>query len=106
MMMMGTSIISMVSCLPIFGTYLLFPAYRKKASIEIGFYMAVSTFLSCLGSALGELKDRSAACWFQGLTTNLFPLSSVFWSVTVSLVVYKMVKHQEMLQVSSTIHAV
>lgn len=83
-MMFVPSIASVIGAGIMMISYLSSRTLRKKESAEIVFYIGVSNFLTSLGSMMGEPVDRSAACWFEAIGTNIFSLSSMTWNVVLT----------------------
>lgn len=70
-------------------TTLLFPHIRKKLYVQIIMNISFCNFMSSLGSACGYAKKGSAGCFWEGVTTNLFPVASVLWTnVIVAILIY------------------
>ena len=78
------SSLSIVGAATVVVSYLNLSQMRSKKYYELLFYVALSTCLSSIGSAMGIVRDGSALCWFQGITTNVFTLSSIFWTVLLT----------------------
>ena len=70
---------------------LLFPDLRIKPVIRISIFINVSNLLSACGSIVGEPLDRSNECYYQGIMTNIFTLSSIFWCGIASYMLYTIV---------------
>jgi len=64
------------------------PLLQKKSFIRIVCYTAISDFISSISTSFGELKDGTSICTAQGWLSNIFPLSSVFWSFCAALLLY------------------
>lgn len=69
---------------------LFYKELREKPYMMTVLYVSVSNFLNSLGTAMGEPKDDSEACWFQGVVTNVFSLSSILWTATMTGILYQM----------------
>lgn len=63
----------------------------SKGLLQIIVYIAASNMLTSLGSIVGQPLDRSFACWWEGIITNIFTLSSIYWCVDVILILYQIV---------------
>lgn len=97
--MLILSVISMVSSFPMIISYALFREMRTESHYQIIFYISVSNFLSNLGSSFGEPVGGSAPCWLEGLLTNIFPLSSMLWSMQLSFMIFHIVYYTKVSQV-------
>ena len=89
--MLSLSIISIVTCCFAALSFVIFPAIRNKESFSILIWLFVSNILNNLGSAFGVPADRSPACWFEGIATNLFTLSAVSWSTVITFSMFHIV---------------
>ena len=69
-------------------------------------FVFISHFLTSLGSLMGEPLPDSVACWFEGIMTNWFTLSSCCWIVLMSYQLYSVIVHSTILHVSSLMHVV
>ena len=80
---------SLLGCLTVVVSILVFSRhYLRKASMEILLYMFVSNLLTSAGSLVGEPEDCSSLCWFEGIVTNVFTLSSVLWNAALMHLLY------------------
>jgi hypothetical protein len=104
LLMIVMSTISAVGSLSIILTYLLFKKMREKKLIELMFYVSLSNFGTSIGSAMGIPRDGSALCWFQGIATNIFTLSSIFWTVVIALSLNRIVATAQMLDITPLVH--
>ena len=79
-----------LSILAAFSTYL-----RNKSSsrglLQIIVFIALSNALTSFGSIVGYPADRTLACWWEGIVTNIFTLSSVYWCLDVTIILYYIV---------------
>jgi hypothetical protein len=82
------SSVSILACISILVTPLWFPHLRDKISIKYSIYIAASNLISAVGSSLGSVPTGSIECWFQGFITNIFTLSSIFWTTFVTRTLY------------------
>lgn len=55
----------------------------KKQSFQILLYIAISDFMTAAGSVVGLPDTDTFACWWQGIVTNVFTLSSIFWNMVL-----------------------
>jgi hypothetical protein len=104
MAMIVVSIISAVASMSIVAAYLLLPTLRSRKYYEVLFYAAVSNFMTSIGSSLGIPRDQSAACWFQGLTTNIFTLASIFWTVIIAFMLKEVIDSATIFDIKPWIH--
>lgn len=88
LIMIIPSCISMVASLLMMISLLTRKALIRKTSFRILFYLALSNFLTSLGSSVGFPSNGSATCYFEGIITNIFTLSSIFWNVTLTYLLY------------------
>lgn len=79
---------SLVGSFSILVTFQYFPKLRKKQIYEIINYFSLATFITSAGSMIGLPEDGSAACWAQGIITNIFTLSSIAWNLIISYTLY------------------
>ena len=105
-MMLGTSVFSCAGSLVIILIFIFFPSLRKKTYIEIVFYSAISDFAGAISTSFGELQDNTALCWAQGFMSNWFPLSSVFWTVAVTYLMYAIIVTAKPFEVTPTLHLI
>lgn len=81
--MIAASTFSILGSFSILLTYFLFKDIRRLRFVEIVFYVSLSDFIASIGSSIGATHNV-AACAFQGITTNVFYVSSCFWTVVVT----------------------
>ena len=72
-------------------TVLLFPDLRIKPVMRISIFINISNLLTACGSIVGEPLDKSNECYYQGIITNIFTLSSIFWCGIASYMLYTIV---------------
>jgi hypothetical protein len=63
-----------------------FKYLRKRCVYQIIFYISICDFFSAIGESVGQSQDGTFQCWFQAIVTNIFVLSSIFWTTTIALV--------------------
>ena len=84
---LGMFIISLLSilatCAAIFALTSQESLVHKHTSITL-LHLFTSQLLTSIGSTVGEPQDHSSACWFMGIVTNVFTLSSMLWSIVLS----------------------
>lgn len=90
-LMFVPSLVSCVASSMTIVSYLSSITLRQKESAEIVFYISISNFLSSIGSIMGEPVDRSAACWFEAIVTNIFSLTSMTWNVVLTYMLFVIV---------------
>jgi hypothetical protein len=100
------SAVSVFSSFTIFFSFGIFPSLRSKPYMRLVFYIALSDMLSGLGSCMGLPASGTAACWFEGVATNIFTLSSVMWTVVISLMMYSIVVYGKVLELNYKYHLV
>ena len=105
-MMLGTSAISCVSCLPAIISLLIFPELQSKTYYQMIFYLNIAVLFTSCGSLVGEPVDESAACWFEGIMTNIFTLSSVFWTVIISWMIFSIVVFEKQVKINYFVHVI
>ena len=47
------------------------------------FYVAANDFIASIGIALGNQRDGSFGCYFQGIVTNFNYLSAIMWTTVI-----------------------
>lgn len=95
---------SISSFLILFTCIFLFPELKKLRYIELVLYVSINDFIASVAMSLGPSKDGSAACWFQGLSSNFNFISAVFWATVISYQVYLVVLHGTILKDLTLIH--
>lgn len=89
-----SSTLSAVGSASIPITFCVFPHLLKKQAYEVVNYFAIATFLSSIGSMVGLPDDGTAACWFEGIVTSIFILSSIGWNHMIAYSLYSVVIDQ------------
>ena len=102
--MLIMSILSMLGSLTMLSTGVLLPYQWKKTYMEIIYYIAISNFLTALGSSVGTPKNHSSSCYFEGIVTNIFSLSSVFWCIIISSLLYYIVANGKSFPLNKWMH--
>jgi hypothetical protein len=77
-----------------------------KPSMRVLLYMFISNLLTSLGSLMGYPENQSAECWFQGIVTNIFTLSSILWSVVITGMLYVMLVAKFQFEITPLTHAI
>jgi hypothetical protein len=103
--MQTISSVSAVASLTAVVMYLRFPHLRKKSYFTLQFYVAVSNVLTSIGSAIGVVETGTVACWFQGILTNVFTLSSIQWTTVMAFSLYSIVHYEKQVDVTPLVHA-
>eukprot|EP00300_Choanocystis_sp_HF-7_P023951 c25342_g1_i1.p1 GENE.c25342_g1_i1~~c25342_g1_i1.p1 ORF type:complete len:329 (+),score=42.95 c25342_g1_i1:52-1038(+) len=94
-MMFTCSLISILSTSCVLFALVMQRSFRNKQSSLVLFNLFSSQFLTSLGSLMGVPVDQSFACWFEGIVTNVFTLSSLFWAVVISWMLFEIVGGKE-----------
>jgi len=97
------SVLSALGTLSIIISFLLFNSIKSKKSYEPIFYYAIATFLTSIGSTVGIPRDGSIACWFEGIVTNIFTLSSIAWILVINYAMYSILCNKQFI-ISYRIH--
>ena len=69
-------------------------------------FVFISHFFTSLGSLMGEPYPDSVQCWFEGIMTNWFTLSSCCWIVFMSYQLYAVIVHSTIVHVVPWMHVV
>jgi hypothetical protein len=84
--------LSILGCLTVVVSILVFrKQLLKKGSMEVLLYMFVSNLLTATGSLMGNPEDESSICWYEGIVTNVFTLSSVLWNAVLMHMLYRVI---------------
>ena len=95
LMRIGSSI-TLISCLLILLVYKFSNKLKNKSYNKIICYIAISDILTSIGGLLGISKSGSIKCYIQTLLTNIFPLSSIFWTTIISYILYSIIKSSKL----------
>ena len=82
----------------------LFPHLRNRLYIKIILYLSLSNLLSSLGSVFGYAADKSAACYWEGVATNLFPIASVFWTLKITIILFDIIEYGKISELDYKTH--
>jgi hypothetical protein len=82
------SSISCLACLLVMWLYLFYESISKKSYNQLIYYIAISDFFSAVGGLFGISKNGTWNCFIQSFLTNYFPLTSIFWTVVISYLLY------------------
>lgn len=75
--------------------YILFIELRQKLVYKILFRFQLSIFFSALSTNFGlHLESGGILCWIEGVGSNIFTLSAVFWLVYLTHVLHNYVLNQ------------
>lgn len=104
-------IMTVVSAVSIFCDALVlltitFPHLRDRVYIKIIIYITIANLLSALGTVLGYASSGSASCYWQGFITNAMPISSVFWTIYVTFMLYCIVESGKLVDISWMAHGI
>lgn len=92
------SILSVLGSSIIVGFYMAFGPIRKYRHLEIVCYISINDFFFSVGTMLGYLRTGTAACWYQGLSSNYNSLSSAMWTAVMSHQLLSVVSGGSMIQ--------
>lgn len=76
-----------LSCLASSSIILLFLCNSdllKTTFTKLIFYIAISDLFSSIGIALGFSYEGTIKCYLQGILTNIFPISGIFWTTVIA----------------------
>jgi len=76
--MMAASAISIFTCALVVISVIMLPQLWKNCYVQVQFYIAFSDLLCACGGVFGNAKDKTVACYWQGVVTNIFPGMSLF----------------------------
>lgn len=99
------STLSAIGSLSILFTFQ--PSFRNRIAqrqVQIIAYIAISDLLTSLGSIVGYPANGDFACWWEGIVTNVFSLSSIYWSLDVMIHLYRIVVFGKLKQVGLVDH--
>jgi hypothetical protein len=91
-------IISSIASFSVCLTIAFFPHLRCLRYIELVFYVSINDLIASIGISLGKTSDGSAACWFQGLSTNFNYLSAIMWSTVITYQVWLIVCKKDVIK--------
>jgi hypothetical protein len=90
--------LSIIGCFSVLLSFLIFFSTeltnkdgKRKSQYNILCYIFLSSILTAMGSVYGGGPQGSFVCWWEGLLTNIFTLSSIMWCVTIFLKLYTLV---------------
>ena len=82
------SVCSLVASLMVISSYALFKDLRKLRYVELLTYVAVNDFLFSICSLLGNVKEGSFDCYFQGIIGSASCVSSAYWTTVITYQLY------------------
>ena len=91
LLMLISSILTCVGCLIIFILCIMYADLRKKSYVKIILYASIGDFISGISTSFGELQDETPLCWAQAFISNWFTLSSIFWTVAITYLLYTII---------------
>ena len=100
-------IFSVITC---FATSLViimcfrYPHVRRKTYVEMVLYSCICDFIGAIFTALGEQKDGTPLCFAQGMLTDIFPLSSILWTMAIAYLLYSMVMYHKPIEITWQMH--
>ena len=102
---------TIVSCLSIFFCFLviltsLFQKFRRTYYLQIIIYIQFCNLFTSFGTILGYTKSSSSECYFQGIVTNIFPISNAFWVIYLIYFIFKLIVHKNTPNINHTVHIV
>jgi uncharacterized membrane protein YgcG len=68
--------------------YLCYDTISKKRYNQLIYYIAISDFFSAIGGLFGNSTNGTFPCYIQSFLTNYFPLTSIFWTVVISYLLF------------------
>lgn len=92
--------ISAASCLLVIITILSSPRIRKRNYNIVILYITICDFISSLGEAVGTSVDGSYKCYVQAIITNIFPLSSILWTMMIAFMIVSFLRPQNVKRVN------
>jgi hypothetical protein len=82
------------------------PSSKKKTYFQMLRLIAISNFLTSIGSAMGYCAIRTPECFIQGLLTNIFTLSSIFWTTVLTASLFSIVYLEKPLTITLGQHII
>ena len=71
--MIVASAISIFACLLVLYAVASLPNLWTKGYFQVQVFITFSDLLSACGGIIGNARNKSEACYWQGVATNLFP---------------------------------
>lgn len=76
-------IISSIGSFFVILSYLFSRKIRQRRYNRVILYISICDLCSSIVLSFGEVEDKSTLCVIQGIVTNIFPLSAIFWSTVI-----------------------
>jgi len=99
-----TSSVSAAAALTMVIAFFKVPGLQKKSYFQLQFFVAVSNLLTSIGSAIGAVETGTVACWFQGMLTNIFTLSSIHWTTVMTFSLFSIVYFEKQIDINLWVH--
>lgn len=87
-------------------TFFTFSELRCLRYVELVYYVAVNDMIASIGISLGNTKNGSAACWFQGIATNFNYLSAILWTTVITYQVWLVVCRKSVIKDLTFAHCI
>ena len=100
------SVFSALGSLSVSCAIVFIKELRRKSSYQAINYFALSTAVLSFSTIVGAPQNKSGACWFEAIVSNIFGLSSYFWNVVVFYLLYCVVVHSKIYQINVWTHVV
>jgi len=99
-------LLHVLGTLSAFSSLLMIISYMRMKGIRKMYdrmicNIAVSNLFGSIGIAIGLTQNGTVQCYTQALLTNIFPISSVFWTTVIAYVLYTVVSSSTSLDVLS-----
>ena len=99
------SVVSMIFSLCGLLTAII-PRIREKPYMQVVLFIQACNLFTTIGTIPGYTKTGSSACYFQGFVTNIAPVSCVFWTVFLTIMLYYIVKSSKVIKITVLVHVV
>jgi len=103
--MLLISFLSGVASILVIIIFLSRPYLHKKPYFQIITYSSLANVFFSLSTSVGEIDDGSPLCLVQGLMSNIFPLSSIMWTLCATYLLYSNVVILKPLVIGKICHA-
>lgn len=84
----GASSLSMTMSLLTIGSFVIFSDLRKLRYVELLTYVAFNDVLFSICTLMGNMKEGSIGCYFQGIVGSASCVSSAFWTTVITYQLY------------------
>ena len=98
--MILSSLISMLGDGFIIASYFVIKNISDKIYMRLVFLIALSDLFSSIGSSIGSQVMDSNGCIIQAVASNSFALTSIFWTVNLTGLLYNIVMYGKAFKVS------